>query len=117
MYSRKSVGPKIEPWGTPALTRYSCEDSPSRPTRSRLLLRKEEIRPNIWPEIPLDLSLWRRPAFQTLSKASDISSATARVAPELLKTLAILSDTAMRRSVVDQEDLKPYWKSEKRPFL
>ena len=24
------------------------------------------------------------------------------------------SDTTVRRSVVDQEDLKPYWKSEKR---
>ena len=52
MYSRKSVGPEMEPWGTPALTGYSCEDFPSRTTWSRLLLRKEEIRPNIWPEIP-----------------------------------------------------------------
>ena len=24
MYSRKSVGPKMDPWGTPALTGYSC---------------------------------------------------------------------------------------------
>ena len=45
----------------------------------------------------------------------DISSATARVAPHLLKALAILSDTTVRRSAVDREDLKPYWKSEKRP--
>ena len=43
----------------------------------------------------------------------DISSATARVAPDLLKALAILSDTTVRRSAVDREDLKPYWKSEK----
>ena len=56
--------------------------------------------------------MWRRPACQTLSKALDISSATARVAPDLLKALAILSDTTVRRSAVDQEDLKPYWKSE-----
>ena len=28
MYSRKSVGPRTEPSGTPALTRYSCEDFP-----------------------------------------------------------------------------------------
>ena len=42
----------------------------------------------------------------------DISSATARVAPDLLKALAILSDTTVRRSAVDREDLKPYWKSE-----
>ena len=46
MYSRKSVGPSMEPRGTRALTGYSCEDFPSRTTRSRLLLRKEEIRPN-----------------------------------------------------------------------
>ena len=52
MYIRKSVGPRMEPWGTPKLTVYSCEDFPSRSTRSHLLLRKEEIRPNIWPEIP-----------------------------------------------------------------
>ena len=50
MYSRKSVGPRMKPWLTPALTRYSCEDFLSRTTLSRLLLRKEEIRPNIWPE-------------------------------------------------------------------
>ena len=54
--------------------------------------------------------MWRRPACQTLSKALDISSATARVAPDLLKAVAILSDTTMRRSAVDQEDLKPYWR-------
>ena len=47
MYSRKSVGPRMEPWGTPALTVYSCEDFPSRTTRSRLLMRKDEVRPNI----------------------------------------------------------------------
>ena len=43
MYSRKSVGPKIKPRGTPALTGYSCKDFPSRTTSSCLLLRKEEI--------------------------------------------------------------------------
>ena len=31
-----------------------------------------------------------------------------------LKALAILSDTTVRRSAVDWEDLKPSWKSEKR---
>ena len=52
MYSNKSVEPRMEPWGTPALTKYSYEDFPSGTTPSHLLLRKEEIRPNIWPEIP-----------------------------------------------------------------
>ena len=47
-----------------------------------------------------------------MSKALNISSTTAQVAPGLLKALAILSDTAIR-SAVDREDLKPHWKSEK----
>ena len=38
---------------------------------------------------------------------------TAQVGPELLKASAILSDTTIRRSAVDWEDLKSYWKSEK----
>ena len=38
------------------------------------------------------------------------------VAPVLLKALAILWDTTVRRSAVDWEDLKPYWKSEKPHF-
>ena len=38
---------------------------------------------------------------QTLSKALDISSATARVASDLLQALAIVSDTAVARSSVD----------------
>ena len=57
--------------------------------------------------------MWRRPACQALSIALDIWSAAARVAPDLLKVLAILSDTTVKRPSVDWEDLKPYWKSEK----
>ena len=33
--------------------------------------------------------------------------------PRSVKSLAILSDMTVRRSAVDQEDLKPYWKSGK----
>ena len=61
-------------------------------------------------KIQWELSLWRKTACETLSKALYISSATARVV--LLKALAILSDTIVRGSAVDWEDLKPYWKSE-----
>ena len=32
-------------------------------------------------------------------------------APDLLKALAVLSDTIVRRSAADPEDLKPHWKS------
>ena len=52
LYNSKSIKPRIDPWGSPASTGYSGEHFPSRTTRSHLLLRKEEIRSNIWPEIP-----------------------------------------------------------------
>ena len=48
MYSRKSVEPRMEPWGTPALTGCSCKDFPSRTIQSCLLLRKDEIRLKGW---------------------------------------------------------------------
>ena len=57
--------------------------------------------------------MWGRPACQPLSEAIDISRATARVALDLLKALAILSHTTINRSAVDLKDLRPYWKSEK----
>ena len=50
-------------------------------------------------------------------KFLDISSVTAGVAPDLLKALAIISDTTVIRSAADREDLKPYWESEKRPHF
>ena len=44
MYSRKGVGPWMDPTETPALTGYFCGDFPSGTTWSHLLLRKEEIK-------------------------------------------------------------------------
>ena len=64
-----------------------------------------------------EFSLWRRSACQTLSKALDISNVTVRVAPDLLKALAILWDKTVRKSKADLQGLKPYWKSEKRPHF
>ena len=46
IYSIKREGPWMDPWGTPELTGYSCKGFPSRTSRSCLLLRKYEIRPN-----------------------------------------------------------------------
>ena len=52
--------------------------------------------------------------YQSLSKSLYILRAAAQVAPDLLKALAILSDTTVKRSAIDREDLKPYKKSEKK---
>ena len=115
MYSRKNVGPKIKPW-TPAFTGYPCEDFPSRATQSCLLLRKDKIGSNTWPEIPWDLSLWRS-VWHILLKDLCKSSATAWVAPGLLKAIAIRSGATVRRSVVHWEDLKKNWRSEKKLYF
>ena len=40
MYRKKSAGPIMESWGTPAITGYSCKDFPSRTPRIHLLMRK-----------------------------------------------------------------------------
>ena len=40
--------------------------------------------------------MWRTPACQTLSKIVDISGVTAQVLADLLKVLAILSDTTLK---------------------
>ena len=58
--------------------------------------------------------LWKKTACQTILKALDISRATAWLAPYLLKALVILPDATIRVSSAYWEDLKPYWKSEKR---
>ena len=47
-------------------------------------------------------------------KVLDISNSKARIAPDLLKAPAVISDTTVRRSAVGQEDLKPYSTSAKR---
>ena len=52
MYNRENAGVRMELWGTLALTGYSWVDFLSRTTWSHILLRKKEIRPHIWPEIP-----------------------------------------------------------------
>ena len=49
-----------------------------------------------------------------LVKSLGCSIATPQVAPDVLKALAILSDTTVRRSVVDQEDLKLYRETKKK---
>ena len=87
MYSRKSLGRAMEPLWTSPVTGCSYKDFPSRTTQSCLLPTQNQIRilTNIWPEIQKDLRLWRRPAWQTLLTALKISSATAWVAPDLLK--------------------------------
>ena len=69
--------------------------------------RRNKVKYLAWNSIFQDFSLRRGPACQTLSKVLNISSAIDWVATNLLRVLAILSDTTLRRSVIDREDLYP----------
>ena len=42
IYKKKSVGPRIEAWETPALSWYSCKDLPTRTTQRHLILREKK---------------------------------------------------------------------------
>ena len=52
MYSRKRVGSRMDPYGTPALIRFSCKNIPSRTPRIYLLLRTNKIQPDTRAEMP-----------------------------------------------------------------
>ena len=47
-------------------------------------------------------------SMSKLSKALNISSATAQLAPDLIKALENLQNKTNRKSAVDQEGLKPH---------
>ena len=70
---------------TTSLPGYSCEAFPSRTNQSHLLLTKKEIRLNIWPEIPYNLSLWRKPAKQTV-ESLEYSKRYSLNSPKLLES-------------------------------
>ena len=68
MNSRKSVGPRMGLWRTPALAGYSCKDLPSRTTQRCLLLRKDEITPRtVAPELLKALAILLDTTFKRFS--------------------------------------------------
>ena len=97
-----------------ALAGYSCEDFPSRTSQSDLVrylalfglfsvIDITEKRPN-------KAKYLTGTCIKLKSVKMTSMSDRARVAPDLLKALIILSDLTIGRSAVDPEDLKPYWK-------
>ena len=89
MYSRKSIGPRMELWETPVLTQYSWNSwKPNLKFHQTWVYEKDQN-------------------GKPCEKALDISSAPVPVASDQLKSLSTLSDTTIRRSSVDWENLEP----------
>ena len=118
MYNRKGVGPRVELWETLAITAYSCEDFPSRITQSRLLLlRKKNIRPNIWPEIAYDLSFMERKKTSMSNPVKNLgyTNCYSLSSPRTVKKRKNFIRYNCKKICSWFKDLKPYCKSEKRP--
>ena len=91
----------MKAWRTPALTGYSCEDFSSRTTYSLYINEKRRNKAIYLISNYVRLRLVGKASIP-LSKAMDILSVTVLEGPDLLKALAVLSDTTFRRSAVDR---------------
>ena len=69
MNIKKSVGPRMLPWGIPAEIGLDEDVLPSRTTDCSLSDRNIEIQPCRTPWMPKDVSLVMRPLCQTRSNA------------------------------------------------
>ena len=102
----------MEPWGTPTLAGCSYENFPSRNSKTSITKKRwNKAKYLTWNS--KRLKFVKKTACQTLLKDLDISNVKDRVGPDLWKGLTILSDTTVKRSAVDREDLKPYWSQKK----
>ena len=60
MYSKKSIGPRTEPCGTPDVTSVVSDRAPLTETRCLRFDRKDVIQVCVLPVIPCEVSLDRR---------------------------------------------------------
>ena len=101
------------PLRTPALTRYSSEDFP-RLLKSPITEKsRNKVKYLAWNFIRS--SFVKNTNMPNSIKSLGYIKCYSLSNPRPAKSLAILSDTTVGRSAVDQKDLKPYWKSEKKP--
>ena len=76
IYIKNNNGPRMEPWGTPALTLVHKEDCPFNTTLCFLFVKKCFKTFNKFPDIPFSYNLKIRPSCQTLSNAFEMSRKT-----------------------------------------
>ena len=98
MYSRKSVGPKMDPWRTPFIHNHEKWS----------ITEKRRNKVNNRPEKPLDLNLPEIRMPHPVEKLGYIKCYSSS-SPRPIKC----HSNCFRRTAVDWEDLKPHWKSEK----
>ena len=116
--SRKSSGPKIDPWGIPSFILLHLEVEPLNRTLWYLSDKKLSISFNKRPLMPLRLSLYNNPSCQSLPKAFEISRNTPRTSREGLQSKASYISWMIAISCWTHwsSGIKPDWCRERRLF-
>ena len=89
------------------LWRLSIQKHPKSPITEK---RRNKAKYLTWNSIRLKFV--KKTSMPNPAKSLGYIKCHSSSSPDLLIALAILSDTTVRRSEVDREDVKPYWKSE-----
>ena len=111
MYSKERVGARMKSRETPILAQRSFEESLSRTTRNVyywvIFYYAKYLTGN-----SMRATFTKKTSISNLSNSFHILNATARVVLDILKALVIIWVPADKRSSVERNELKPYWKSE-----
>ena len=110
MYSKKSIGPRTDPCGTPDVTSVMSDRAPLTETRCLRFDRKDVIQLCVLLVIPYELSLDRRRLCGILSKALAKSRRIASV--WVLLSNAVIQSWTVSISWYSQDspDWNPCWK-------
>ena len=100
IYSKKSIGPRTEPCGTPDVTSVMSDRDPLTDTRCLRFDRKDVIKLCVLLVIPYEVSLDRRRLCGTLSKGLVKSRRIASICV-LLSSAVILPDNGRKESRIE----------------
>ena len=108
MYCRKSIAPRIESWGTPAFTEYSCKDFDYQNVITEKWRNKAKH--STWYSTVLEFV--KKTSLAHLVKILGYNKCYSSSTPWSVKCPKILLDTTIRGFATEQGDLKPEKKSE-----
>ena len=104
---------RIELWGTPALAGYSWKGF-SHPLPPKTYYRQNKAKSTTWNSLRFEFV--RKTSMSHPVKSHGYIKCHSSGSPRAIKiALGTVSEITVRRSAVARENLKTYWKSEKRP--
>ena len=102
----------MESWETPALTGYFYEEFPSKTTRRCLLLRKKRNKAKYLTWYSIRPKFVKKTSIPNFVESLGYIQCYSSSCPRPVKSSSDSIRHNFRRSAVDGEDVKSYWKSE-----